>query len=189
MDAYNRRLDKAISGNDIRHRAVISGVYVLPRIATSNVLNFVLGDWRAGVIASFQSGPPFTVFNNTNETNMFPAGTVRPNLIGDARSVTGERSLAQWFNTSAFAAPAPFQFGTSPRSVLRAPGVSNIDLSLTKSFRVTERFGAEFRGEFFNFLNHANFGTPGATLGTPAFGVISSAREPRRTQLALRFTF
>lgn len=189
MDAYNRGLDKAISGNDIRHRAVISGVYALPRISASRVLNFIAGGWRTGVIASFQSGPPFTVYNNTNDTNMFPAGTVRPNLVGDPSLDSEERTLARWFNTGAFAAPAQFRFGTSPRSVLRGPGVTNIDLSLTKIFPITERIRTEFRGEFFNLLNQANFGAPGATLGTPEFGVISSAREPRRIQLALRLTF
>ena len=54
MDAYNRRLDKAISGNDMRHRAVISGVYAFPGISASRVLNFIAGGWRTGVIASFQ---------------------------------------------------------------------------------------------------------------------------------------
>jgi hypothetical protein len=189
MDAYNRRLDKSVSGNDVRHRALISGVYAMPAFGANRVLRFVAGGWHTGVIASFQSGPPFTVFNNTNDTNVFPAGTVRPDLVGDPRLDSGERTLARWFNTSAFAAPPPFRFGTAPRSVLRGPGVSNFDLSLSKSFPVTERIRTQFRGEFFNVLNHASFNAPGGTRGTPAFGVISSAREPRRIQLALRLTF
>lgn len=189
MDAYNRRLDKSISGNDIRHRAVVSGVYSLPTFTQHRLLNFVAGGWRTGVIASFQSGPPFTVLNNTNDTNVFPAGTVRPDIVGNPALSSEERTLSRWFDTSAFVAPAPFRFGTAPRSVLRGPGVTNIDFSLTKIFPITERIRTEFRGEFFNLLNHANFNAPGATRGTPAFGVINSARDPRRIQLALRVTF
>jgi hypothetical protein len=189
MDAYNRRIDKGLSGNDVRHRGVISGVYAFPHIASNRILEFMLGGWRTGVIASFQSGPPFTVFNNTNDTNVFPAGNVRPDLVGDPGLSSDQRTLQRWFNTDAFAAPPPFRFGNAPRSVLRGPGISNVDLSLSKSFPITERVRTEFRGEFFNLLNKANFNPPGATRGTPAFGVISSARDPRRVQLALRITF
>lgn len=186
MDFYNRRLDKGISGNDVRHRTLASVVYAVPG-HKQRFVNWVLGGWKTGVIASAQSGAPFTVTNNTNDTNVFAAGGIRANLVGDPLS--GERSIVRWFNTSAFAAPAPFRFGNSARGLLRGPGIQNIDLSLSKSFPVTERWKTEFRGEFFNLLNHTNFGQPGASRGTPAFGVISSAREPRRVQLALRVTF
>ncbi|MBM3785314.1 MAG: TonB-dependent receptor [Acidobacteria bacterium] len=188
MDFYNRRLDKGISGNDVRHRILGSLVYAIPDFKRT-VVRWVAGGWRAGVIATAQSGPPFTIFNNTNDTNVFPAGTQRASLVGDPALPESERNLNRWFNTSAFAAPAPFRFGNSGRSILRGPGITNIDVSLSKSFPTTERWKTEFRGEFYNLLNTANFGQPGATRGTPAFGVIASAREPRRIQLALRVTF
>ncbi len=188
MDFYNRRLDKAISGNDVRHRTLASAVYALPSYQ-SGWLQALAGGWRAGVIASMQSGAPFTVFNNTNDTNVFAAGTIRANVSGTPALADGERTLSRWFNTAAFSAPAPFRFGNASRSILRGPGIANIDLSLGKNFSITERWKTEFRGEFYNLLNHTNFGQPGATRGTPAFGVISSAREPRRIQLALRLTF
>lgn len=188
MDFYNRKLDKGLSGNDVRHRTLASAVYLLP-VYKQRWLQWVAGGWRTGVIASMQTGAPFTVFNNTNDTNVFSAGTIRADLVGTPRLPESERTLSRWFNTAAFAAPAPFRFGNSSRSVLTGPGIANIDLSLGKSFPITERWRTEFRGEFYNLLNHTNFGQPGATRGTPAFGVISSAREPRRIQLALRLTF
>jgi hypothetical protein len=186
MDYYNRRLDKSLSGNDIRHRAVVSAVYELPFVHSRKRLYSTLGGWKAGVIASFQSGAPFTVFSSRNDTNAFPAGTVRPDLVGDP---AGSQSLSQWFNTNAFAFPAPYRFGNSPRSVLRGPGISNVDLSLIKEFSITERWKTELRGEFFNALNHANFQSPNHTLGTPAFGTITGARPARSIQLALRISF
>ncbi|MBS1855426.1 MAG: TonB-dependent receptor [Acidobacteria bacterium] len=187
MDAYNRRLDKSLSGNDIPHRALFSTVYDLPLLRGNSLLDRVLGGWKTGVIATFQSGPPFTVFNLADTTNSFPAGALRPDLIGNPVLGSG-RGISQWFNTAAFRAPATNTFGNSPRSVLRGPGIANIDLSLLKNFKI-ERAKAEFRGEFYNFLNHANFGLPGATLGGPGFGVINSARAARAVQLGLRVAF
>ena len=187
MDAYNRRLDKSLSGNDIRHRALFSTVYDLPLLRGKSLLDSLLGGWKTGVIATFQSGPPFTVFNLTDTTNAFAAGALRPDLVGNPFLDSG-RGISQWFNTAAFRAPAPYTFGNSPRSVLRGPGIANVDLSLLKNFNI-ERARAEFRGEFYNFLNHANFGLPGSTLGGPGFGVINSARAARAVELGLRVAF
>jgi hypothetical protein len=108
-------------------------------------------------------------------------------LIGDPRA--GGGAIARWFNTDAFRQPANFTFGTSPRCVLRGPGYNNVDFSLLKDFKITERWKTEFRGEFFNVLNHANFGLPGRTLGAPNFGIITAARDARSIQLALRLAF
>lgn len=187
MDAYRRFLDKGLSGSDIPHRALVSAVYALPFFKDQGWVTTLLGGWKAGVIATFQSGPPFTVTTATNTTNAFPAGGLRPDLIGEPKR--GGGTIARWFNTDAFRQPAQFTFGTSPRSGLRGPGYNNVDFSLLKDFKLTERWKTEFRGEFFNLLNHANFGLPGRTFGTPAFGVISSAREARSIQLALRIAF
>jgi len=151
-----------------------------------SLLERVLGGWKTGVIATFQSGPPFTVVNVADTTNSFPAGPLRPDLVGNP--FLGGNSISQWFNTAAFRAPAQYSFGTSPRSVLRGPGLVNVDLSLLKNFTI-ERAKAEFRGEAYNVLNHANFGLPGATLGAPGFGVISSANAGRAVQLGLRIAF
>ena len=188
MDAYNRSLDKSLSGNDVRHRAVVSAVYELPFLRGKSIVDKLLGGWKTGLLANFQAGPPFTVMNLTDTTNAFPAGGLRPDLIGDPALDSG-RSNARWFNTDAFRAPAQYRFGTSPRSVLRGPGIVSFDLSLLKNFSITERLKAEFRGEAYNLLNHANFGLPGGTLGGPGFGVISSARASRAVQLGLRIAF
>src|SRR5258707_3198409 len=106
------------------------------------------------------------------------AGTLRPNLVGDPRLDSGS-TLQRYFNTAAFAHPPNFQFGNSPRSVLRGPGSSNVDFSAAKTFAIKERFKTELRGEFFNVFNIANFDLPGHTLGNSDFGIISSARPAR----------
>jgi hypothetical protein len=187
MDFYNRRLDRGRSGSDIPHRAVISGVYELPFFRERGWMNTMFGGWRIGALSTFESGAPFTVFSSVNNTNAFPTGGLRADIVGDPRA--GERSIARWFNTDAFRAPAPFRFGNAGRSILRGPGVVNFDLNLMKNFRITERWVFELRGEAYNAFNNTNFGLPAASVGAPAFGTIRSARAARAIQLAARIKF
>jgi hypothetical protein len=187
MDAYNRSLDKGRSGSDIPQRAVITLLYSVPKFSNNRFASIVLGGWQLGALSVMQSGQTFTVFDSVNNTNAFPAGTVRPNLIGNPTS--GSQSLTRWFDTAAFQSAAPYTFGNSPRSVLRGPAWKNLDLTLGKNFKITERWTTELRGEFFNALNHANFDIPGHTLGNADFGVISSAEPARTVQVALRIVF
>jgi hypothetical protein len=77
-------------------------------------LTTAFGGWKAGVIATFQSGAPYTVTTANNTTNAFPVGGLRPDLIGNPRA--GGGTLARWFKVDAFRQPAPFTFGASPRS-------------------------------------------------------------------------
>ena len=97
--------------------------------------------------------------------------------------------MSRWFDTSAFANPAPLTFGNSPRSGLRGAPVVTTDATLEKSFSLTERLRFDLRGEFYNLLNHAIFNVPGFTFGAADFGVVSSARSPRTAQLAARLSF
>lgn len=187
MDFYNRRLDRGRSGSDIPHRLIASSVYELPFFRERGWLNTAFGGWRLGVLASFQSGPPFSVFSSVNNTNAFPAGSVRADIVGDPHA--GEQSIARWFNTDAFQTPAPLMFGNAGRSILRGPGTVNFDLNLMKNFAITERWKLELRGEAYNAFNNTNWGLPAASVGVPAFGTIRSAAAARSIQLAARLTF
>jgi hypothetical protein len=193
QDVYNRRLDKGPSGLDIRHRFTWSSVYELPfgtgkKWLPQGLLSKVLGNWSIGGITTLQSGGPFTVTTQTNTTNMFSPGQ-RANVLRDPNLPGGERTLERWFDTSAFAAPAPFTFGNAGRGIVRADGRINVDLSLLKNFYMTEESFVQFRGEVFNVANHADFGLPGHALGGPGFGVVSDATSARVVQLGLRIVF
>jgi hypothetical protein len=190
MDFYNRALDRGPSGSDIRHRAVLSGVYDLPLLRDHGLLTSLFGGWKTGIIASFQSGSPFTVYSSGNQTNAFTPGTLRADLIGTPALDSDQRSLARWFNTAAFAAPGPFKFGTAGRGILFGPGAQNIDASFIKSFAIRgEHTRFEIRADFFNLLNQAKFGLPGHTVGVANFGIVNSASAGRSTQLAVRLEF
>ena len=114
---------------------------------------------------------------------------IRPNLIGDPELPSSDRTLTHWFNTAAFANPAAFTFGNSPRSVLRGPRYVTTDLTLEKTVALTERFKFDARVEAYNLLNRTNFNIPGFTLGAADFGVISSAKSARTVQLGARVSF
>lgn len=191
---YDRAADYGPAGNDIRHRATFSSVYELPvgpgrRLLSNHWLGHVVGGWVLGVLGTLQSGPPFTVTTQTNTTNAFSAGAQRADLVGDPVLPSSERTLTRWFNTGAFAQPAPFTFGNSGRGILRGDGVMNFDLSLAKNVALGGARTLQVRMEAFNAFNHPNFGLPGHTFGAPNFGVISSASEGRTIQLGVRFVY
>jgi hypothetical protein len=181
MDAYNRRLDKGLSGSDVPHRFVATLLYEVHK-------GFLRG-WKMGVLETAESGPTFTVITTANTTNAFPAGSLRPNLLHDPSLPFDQRTVSQWFDTSAFANPAALTFGNSPRSGLRGAPVITTDATVEKTFSLTERWKLDLRGEFYNLFNHAIFNVPGFTFGAADFGVVSSARSPRTAQLAARLSF
>jgi hypothetical protein len=70
------------------------------------------------------------------------------------------------------------RFGNLGRNVVTGPGFSNTDFAIIKNTKVGETLRVQFRAEFFDLFNHANFGAPGNVVGTPAFGQITSTRFP-----------
>lgn len=189
MDAYNRRLDKSLSGSDVPHRVVITALSQAPRFKNHRVAGIVAANWQIGILTTLQSGATFSPVTAANTTNAFSAGALRPNLLRDPSLPDGQRTLARWFDTSAFSAPAAFTFGNSPRSVLRGDRVQTVDATLSREFHLTERYRFDLRGEFYNLLNHANFDLPGHILGASNFGAVLSARPSRAIQLGARVSF
>ncbi len=188
QDQYNRRLDKGLSGSDVPHRLVFTGLYHVRHFRSNRVLDLAAGGWEFGTEGTLQSGQNFTVYDASNSTNASPAGTTRPNLVANPYLPSGS-TLQHYFNTAAFVHPPNYIFGNSPRSVLRAPAGTNVDFSVAKTFDIREGLKTEIRGGFFNVFNFANFDMPGHTLGNNDFGIISVAKPARTTQLALRVIF
>ena len=200
QNAYNRRAERSLSLEDISQRFVGSLVYQLPfgkgRHWGGGMpawAGFVAGGWQANSIVTFSAGTPLAI-TASNTAGIFNSLT-RPNVIGDPQ-LSGDRSksdkLARWFNTAAFAQPAPFTFGNGSRTLpsVRSDGVKNLDLSLFKNFPIREWIRLEFRSEAFNLLNRAQFNAPGQGVGGAAFGVVSGQlNTPRQIQFALKLYF
>lgn len=191
---YNRSADYGPAVNDIRHRFTFNAVYELPfgpgrQWLSTGLLGKVVGGWSIANVTTLQSGAPFTVTTQTNTTNSFSAGEQRADVFRNPNLPSDERSVSRWFDTVAFAQPGIFLFGNQGVGVLRGPGLINLDFSVLRDFQITENARFQFRGEFFNALNHTNLGLPGRTFGAAGFGVINSAGPARQIQLGARLAF
>jgi hypothetical protein len=194
--------ENANSDFDIHHRFVFSYLYELPfgrgkRFFgdASGLLNHVGGGWQLGGITTLSTGNWFTIVDgNGNFANS--DGQQRPDLIGNPHATPCVAGT--FFNTCAFADPALGSHGNVGRNTIQGPGYQVWDFSLFKHFHLTETMNLEFRAEFFNMFNHANlqFAKSGpqnsintTTFGTPEFGFLTAARDPRQIQLALKLSF
>jgi hypothetical protein len=193
QDAHDPALERGLSSFDHRNRFTANAVYDIPLARGSHGLLHVLaGSWRASGILMLESGAPFTV-NLSSAADVANIGLVggnnveRPNLVGDPNA--GPKTPHQWFNTSAFAVPTQYTFGSAGRNDVLGPGLENLDLSLQKEWVSREHFTLQFRFDAFNALNHPNFNLPGRIFGASNFGVITSAQDPRELQFALKLAF
>lgn len=101
-----------------------------------------------------------------------------------------QRSGDRWFNTTAFITPPAFTFGDVGRNTVIGPGLNTLDLALIREIHIRESHALQFRAEFFNSLNHTNYGTPNRYVNTPQFGTVTEAATPaRQIQFALRYKF
>src|SRR6185436_10523924 len=180
----------AHSSFDHRHQFVASGVYELPFFAhAGGVSEAVLGGWRVNPILTAQSGAPFTVNLGVDRANIGAGPAQRPDQLRGPNLPGGERTPTRWFDTSVFALPALYTFGSAPRNSVVGPGFANLDLAVAKTWSFAASGALELRWEIFNLLNRANFDLPNRIYGSPGFGRIFSAKSPREMQIGARLSF
>jgi Carboxypeptidase regulatory-like domain/TonB dependent receptor len=216
QDSYNLRNSRGLSDYDARHRFVINTIYELPFKG-----NRLREGWQLATIIQAQSGNPINIL--TNISTITGIATVRPDVIGPI-DITG--NPAQWFTNALVCDPRittasdprncangaalalPFSpagvahFGNLGRNVLIGPTFNNTDFSVIKNTKLTEATRVQFRAEFFDLFNHANFGQPNRTAvtvapgGTSAFGTITGTRfstgdsgSSRQIQFAVKLNF
>jgi hypothetical protein len=180
-------------GCDVRHRFALSSVFDLPAYGATQVTRLLTENWHFTTIYQAQSGMPLTisVFGDTaNSGTVLGENPIRANVTGEPVFGPGTRTADKWFNPAAFAAPAAFTFGNAGRNSVYGPRLQTLDLSLARTFRITERANFQFRAEAFNALNKVNLGTPNRFVNTPQFGTITMAMTPgREIQLSARLSF
>lgn len=184
--------DRGLSNYDIHKQFVGSFVWQIPFPQGLNPLaRRLLDGWSLSGILLVRDGFPFTVLSGI-DNNFNGLSGDRADQVGDWH-LTADRPKAEkilrYFNPAAFAVNAPGTNGNTGRNALRAWGFTNLDLCLTKSFPLWESHRIDFRAEFFNFPNHANFGAPAASVNSTIFGRITSAADPRILQFALKYSF
>jgi hypothetical protein len=193
QNANNVDANYGPSNFDTRHAFKGNAIYLLPFGRGQYFLNnnkFVdefVGGWNLASTFVLQSGNPFTVTVPSNIAQSYTSGNLYPNRIGDPR---GARTLTNWFNQAAFAAPANGTFGNNQRNDVYGPGIIGLDLSMGKTFNLwAERYKFQLRIDATNALNHANFSNPSSSFGVNSGVITGTTNSGRNIQLGGRFSF
>ncbi|HMD83111.1 MAG TPA: carboxypeptidase-like regulatory domain-containing protein [Terriglobia bacterium] len=199
QDSNHPQADYSAADTDVPQQLTISPIWQLPLGKGQHFLNRpgwvngLVGGWEFSGILTFQAGSPFTVISPEDYSNT-DSGSPRPDRTCNG---AGPRTVAEWFNTNCFTTALLAQalengtprFGNSGHNILFGPGINEWDVSFIKRTRISERFSLEFRAQFFNVFNHANFGNPAGTTDSTGFGEITSAATPRDIQFGLKLNF
>lgn len=198
QNPFNLAAEHGPSLFDARHRFVASGSWE-PRVAKDapRGLRVIGNGWQLNAIATHNSPTPFTVSDSTNvslQANSPPISgfaASRPNAISDPNN--GPHTVDQWISRAAFQRLSPQtqagQFGNAGRNIARGPAFTGLDLSVTRTFSLSEATHLQIRAESFNVLNHSNFGLPVYDLNSANFGKIFTASPPRLMQFAMKLIF
>lgn len=216
VPSYNTKQFAASTDFDIRHRVTFSGGWDLPSVKNSTLLKKLTGGWSLYPIVSYRTGFPLDVFAGLSRarTRPGPSGAgdgqlVRANLVGNAVALLdpklaqtfNSRSGNYWFNPANFSRagldatctacatnPALRTYGTLPRNSFRGPDRTNFDFAVAKTTSILgeNKLALEFRAEFFNIFNTAQFSNPSTSITSGLFGQITSTFDPRIIQFALR---
>lgn len=191
-DRFNRGEGTSQAPN-VPQNFISSLVYTLPfghgqrwLGTASGPVEWVLGGWQATTITKLQSGTPLTF--NAAYDNLGSGVTNRANVTCAHVRTVG--SVSQWFDTSCFTTPAPFELGNSGSGKVHGPGYHNADLSLSKSERLREGMNITFQVDAFNATNTPHYSNPATSLSDSNFGQISGTNGiPRELQLGVHFNF
>jgi hypothetical protein len=211
QDTYDFEMDYGPCDENFPQVFTVSSIYQLPlgqgRHFAPNAgkgLDALIGGWNVSGIVSAYTGSPFTVsipFDNANtgtgqRANVVPGCQLKPSGF--------QQNVYHWYNPDCYVVPPPYTFGNAQRNSLRGPDFRNFDFSLYKDFKLTESKTLQFRSEFFNIFNRANFappgggstgafsilgGNPGTSVDTPTFMQIFNAAAAREIQFALKLVF
>ena len=198
----DRLRERAVAGYDRTHVFSFDYIYSLPnlgkKLGDNGVVNTVFDGWQVTGVTRLWSGLPFTVGSNGNAGTL--DGGPRSNYLGGT-IIIKDYANRQWFDPLVFGRPADGTLGNTGRNWLRGPGFTNFDVSLFKDFKFTEKIKLQYRAEFFNLFNHLqwfgvstgisatnpNSAVTAATRGTS--GQLTSTRDPRNIQMALKLSF
>lgn len=178
---------------DRTHTFVQSYVYELPfghgkKWISSGIAAAVLGGWRFNGVMTLMTGTPLFFSYNSSNLNA-PGNAQTPNLVAPVEIRHGINFGNEWFSRSSFAAPTGATFGNVGRNILSGPGFFNLDASLFKIFKMSERFNLEVRGEAFSVTNTPQFNNPNTALQDANFGYVTGAGGARNLQLGLKLNF
>ena len=205
QNIHNLAAERAPTSFDVEFNNVTSVVYQLPfgkgrkyGAKMNRLFDAALGGWELNTINTAHTGMPLdviyaasTINDNTGLSNDYRGQAfLRPNVAGSAASQSTSQMLNHYFAGYTFAIPLATQpYGNLGRNTFRTPGFEQWDFAANKSFLIREGMNLQFRSEFFNLLNHTNFGVPDSKITDAAFGTIRSTYAARQIQFALKLLF
>ncbi len=201
----NLAAERGPSSYDVKFINVTSVLYQLPfgkgrkfMNRVNPILDAVLGGWDVNAINTANTGLPVNVYYTPAAANDVTGAIaeyrgqafVRPNVSGSGAGQSTPQSLLTFFAGYTFTTPpASAPFGNLGRNGFRIPGLAQLDFAVNKNFRITEGIKLQFRSEFFNVLNHTNFGPPSNVFGSSSFGTITTTLPARQIQFGLKLLF
>jgi carboxypeptidase family protein/TonB-dependent receptor-like protein len=214
LDPNNPGRDYSLSAYSQRHMLALNGSYQMPwdKRLNSRLAKATLGGWAMNAIYTYGSGLPADVVvgfnnsqnadtNNPDRPNLIPGFSNNPihGVTAGCQGIPAGQQLhtpRRWYDPCAFALPAAGTYGNLGRNTVTLPGLSDVDFTLVKTTSLTERKKLEFRAEFFNLLNHANFGLPGMSVFSSsrthsgnAGQITNTITDNRQIQLGLKLVF
>ncbi|MGD0128728.1 MAG: carboxypeptidase regulatory-like domain-containing protein [Terriglobia bacterium] len=203
INPINPKITKSLSAFNVEHNFVVSYSYRVPFDKLPGPKRLT-NDWLLNGITRFATGFPVYILETDDRSMLGTSGTGQGNDIDEPNRALGSldfqnpRSGQPYFNTALFTPePKPQivptvvepQLGNSSRRFFGGPGWNNFDLSLTKDVKLTEAKSLQFRAEFFNAWNHAQFGSPTGNINNSTFGYVTNANPPRIGQVSMKFFF
>jgi hypothetical protein len=197
---FNPRASRALSVFDVPQDLTMSYTVQLPfNKLTGESFKRLTAGWQVSGISTFAKGEPIQIGeNDDNSLSGTYADTIdEPSYAPNAGPLFVNKnprnsSGQPYFNPNYFQAEPIGQVGNVMRRFFSGPGIYNFDMALLKDTKITESMQLQFRAEAFNVFNHAQFGNPSGNFnntGAGGFGYVTSARDPRIMQLALKLIF
>lgn len=189
--------ERGLSSFDQRHRFTADYYYQLPFGKEKKWLHGdgwqdkLFGGWAFQGNITLASGFPFSprIFGSSTDLGRGANGSLRPNVVPGQSLAVSDPGIQEWFNTAAFVAPAPGEFGDAGRNIIEGPGTIDFDMAFSKTIQFKEMQSLELRISATNVFNHANFSGIDTTLGSPTFGQVISVSSMRKAQLLARYRF
>ena len=197
LDIANRRLDRSLAGFDTPRKLALTSIYQLSEAKQLPVFaRTLLGGWQLAGFFIAQTGNPINITNSAaypnGDYNADGSNTDRPNAPAEGvkrADWNRQQFLNGIFRVADFGRPAPGTNGNLSRNAFRGPGFAQMDVSLSKRFRLTERVSLQLRADAFNALNRVNLGNPVTDLNNINFGRATTAATPRSIQTGLKILF
>ncbi|HET7214771.1 MAG TPA: hypothetical protein VFL79_14355, partial [Terriglobia bacterium] len=190
INPFNAKLSRGLSEFDLTHNFVFSYTWALPG-PSAGLGKAVAGGWIFSGITRLTTGFPIGMGSGGDYSLCGCSGVDKPNWTGQSIQKFDPRTSAdhQYFSPATFFGETLGVAGNAGRAFFHGPGIINFDMAVHKDFKFTERVGLEYRAEFFNAFNHAQFNNPSGSFTSSTFGQVTSARDPRIMQMALKLNF